>query len=59
METVDPDATTPGDRQRYQTSFDSAVLGNRSYLPALVMYFQFELNQLDTSVDREVVLGSL
>jgi len=23
------------------------------------MYFQFELNQLDTSVDREVVIGSL
>jgi len=23
------------------------------------MYFQFELNQLDTDIDREVVIGTL
>jgi len=44
LETVDPDSTTTGERQYYNTGLDSAVYGNRSFLPAIVLYFQFEFN---------------
>lgn len=60
LETIDPEATTPGNRQFYQTGDqDASANPTRSYLPAVVFCMQFELNQVDTTDDRDVVLGAL
>ena len=60
METIDPEAAVAGDRQFYKTGDqDASANPTRSYLPAIVFCMQFELNQIDTTDDRDVVLGAL
>jgi len=59
LETIDPEATVPGERQTYITGVPSGGNPTRSYLPAIVMSMRFDLSKAEAGDDREVCIGSL